>query len=76
MYDVTKGQSSKYIKVRKAVKNLETKICCIRHVRKLTMEANDLSAKTYIILGLKLGDGTGKPLQYSCLENPMDGGAW
>ena len=23
---------------------------------------------------LREGDGT--PLQYSCLENPMDGGAW
>ena len=22
------------------------------------------------------GEGTGDPLQYSCLENPMDGGAW
>ena len=22
------------------------------------------------------GEGIGKPLQYSCLENPMDGGAW
>ena len=22
------------------------------------------------------GEGNGKPLQYSCLENPMDGGAW
>ena len=22
------------------------------------------------------GEGTGTPLQYSCLENPMDGGAW
>ena len=22
------------------------------------------------------GKGTGTPLQYSCLENPMDGGAW
>ena len=21
-------------------------------------------------------NGEGKPLQYSCLENPMDGGAW
>ena len=21
-------------------------------------------------------DGNGTPLQYSCLENPMDGGAW
>ena len=23
-----------------------------------------------------LGEGTGNPLQYSCLENPMGGGAW
>ena len=22
------------------------------------------------------GEGTGNPLQYSCLENPMDRGAW
>ena len=25
---------------------------------------------------LKVGEGNGTPLQYSCLENPMDGGAW
>ena len=25
---------------------------------------------------LFLGEGNGTPLQYSCLENPMDGGAW
>ena len=22
------------------------------------------------------GEGNGSPIQYSCLENPMDGGAW
>ena len=22
------------------------------------------------------GEGSGNPLQYSCLENPMDGGTW
>ena len=22
------------------------------------------------------GEGNGNPLQYACLENPMDGGAW
>ena len=27
-------------------------------------------------LGRSPGDGKGNPLQYSCLENPMDGGAW
>ena len=25
---------------------------------------------------LVLREGNGNPLQYSCLENPMDGGAW
>ena len=27
-------------------------------------------------LGRFPGEGNGNPLQYSCLENPMDGGAW
>ena len=26
--------------------------------------------------GRSLGEGNGNPLQYSCLENPMDRGAW
>ena len=40
--------------------------------------------KRYLLLGRKvmtnlnsiLGEGNDNPLQYSCLENPMDGGAW
>ena len=27
-------------------------------------------------LGRSPGEGNGNSLQYSCLENPMDGGAW
>ena len=27
-------------------------------------------------LGTSPGEGNGNPLQYSCLENPMDGEAW
>ena len=27
-------------------------------------------------VGNQAGEGNGIPLQYSCLENPMDGGAW
>ena len=27
-------------------------------------------------LGRSPGGGNGNPLQYSCLENSMDGGAW
>ena len=26
--------------------------------------------------GRSPGEGNGNPLQYSCLENPMDSGAW
>ena len=36
----------------------------ISHNLKLTM------------LALLIGEGNDTPLQYSCLENPMDGGAW
>ena len=27
-------------------------------------------------LGRTPGEGNGNPLRYSCLENPMDSGAW
>ena len=30
---------------------------------------------TYCYMSI-IGEGTGNLLQYSCLENPMDGGAW
>jgi len=30
----------------------------------------------YCMVGTLLGEGNGIPFQYSCLENPMDGGAW
>ena len=28
------------------------------------------------LLEQRVGEGNATPLQYSCLENPMDGGAW
>ena len=39
---------------------------------------NNLSANTGLIPGLGRcpGEGNGNPLQYTCLENPMDRGAW
>ena len=30
----------------------------------------------YFFLSGLIGEGNGIPLQYSCLENPMDRGAW
>ena len=35
-----------------------------------------LGRKVMTNLDSMLGEGNGTPLQYSCLENPMDGGAW
>ena len=35
-----------------------------------------LSSKESRVLVYAIGEGNGTPLQYSCLENPMDGGAW
>ena len=29
-----------------------------------------------LVLGSSPGEGNGNPLQYSCLESPIDGGAW
>ena len=36
---------------------------------------SDTLYKLYLLFEI-LGEGNGNPLQYSCLENPMDGGAW
>ena len=30
----------------------------------------------YAVYKKPTGEGNSNPLQYSCLENPMDGGAW
>ena len=30
----------------------------------------------YNVVLVSAGEGDGTPLQYSCLESPMDGGAW
>ena len=43
---------------------------------KLDLEkAEETAIKLRTSVGL-FGEGDGTPLQYSCLENPMDGGAW
>jgi len=42
----------------------------------LTHGFSSEAAKIKPHLGPKGGEGDGTPLQYSCLENPTDGGAW
>ena len=41
-------------------------------VRNLPAKARDSIPES----GRSSGEGNGNPLQYSCLENLMDGGAW
>ena len=46
-------------------------------VKNLPASARDLGDVGSILgLGRSLGGGHGNQLQYSCLENPMDRGAW
>ena len=42
------------------------------------MKSNYQDHKKHIcdIVTYILGEGNGTPLQYSCLENPIDRGAW
>ena len=35
-----------------------------------------LSKLQELVINRAAGEGNGNPLQYSCLENPMDGRAW
>ena len=39
----------------------------------LESDTTEVTQQQQQVLG---GEGNGTPLQYSCLENPMDGGAW
>ena len=43
-------------------------------VKNLPAYAGDLGS--FPGWGQSPGEGNGNPLQYSCLENPMDGGVW
>ena len=38
--------------------------------------AMQIPSRVQSVIALESGEGNGTPLQYSCLENPMDGGAW
>ena len=46
-------------------------------IKNLPANAEDVRDVSLIPgLGRSPGEGHGNPFQYSCLENPMDGGAW
>ena len=42
-----------------------------------SLESSDTTERLHFQFSLScFGEGNGNPLQYSCLENPRDGGAW
>ena len=47
-------------------------------IKNLLANARDVRNVGFVVpgSGRSPGGGHGKPLQYSCLENPMDRGAW
>ena len=51
---------------------------CYTFVQTHRMYNNKLECHLWFwcLLYINIGEGSGTPLQYSCLENPMDGGAW
>ena len=53
-----------------------SKLCEILQDREAWYAASMGSQISGHDLATELGEGNGTPLQHSCLENPMDGGAW
>ena len=61
--------------------NLESSLCFIQLsiTRDVKVKASACNAGDLGLIpgsGRSPGEGNGNPLQYSCLENPMDGGTW
>ena len=44
--------------------------------RRLLLGRKVMTNLDSILKSRDIGEGNGTPLQYTCLENPMDGGAW
>ena len=52
-------------------------ICDRLHLSQALKEGRKKASKQFMMTsGEEHREGNGTPLQYSCLENPMDGGAW
>ena len=77
------GQNNEEAKAQFGVSH-SAHLCSLLHFGILFPGGSDGKASAYNAgnlglipgLGRSPGEGNGNPLQYSCLENPMDGGAW
>ena len=50
--------------------------CSICYLQSILVKITSHKFLFYSWVGKSPGEGNGNPLQYSCLENPMDRGAW
>ena len=48
----------------------------LKQQRVLKAQSSSEQVTELDLSSIYFGEGNGNPLQYSCLENPMDGGAW
>ena len=51
-------------------------VCTLKKQGSSDLIRNNLCFVAHPVFTYLPGEGTGNPLQYSCLENPMDRGAW
>ena len=42
----------------------------------ICQKSGEVKGLLYNVMQTRDREGSGTPLQYSCLDNPMDGGAW
>ena len=64
-----------YLHAQNRDKWVTLQFCACAHTYWVSVGTTDLKW-IYQDLTSQLGEGDGTPLQHSCLENPMDGGAW
>ena len=50
--------------------------CSLWGLKELNMADWLTLSLSYLCVYMYIGEGNGTPVQYSCPENPMDGGAW
>ena len=59
------------------ISNIDTNIIIHLYLTFVMKNITNIKKIVYLrVLIWAIGEGKGTPLQYSCLENPMDGGAW
>ena len=65
------------IRIGKNSRNEEAKEKFVGVISPWGLEESDRTERLHFHFSLScIGEGNGNPLQYSCLENPRDGGAW